>query len=157
MKQIIFLFTIAILLFVQSAAFAQRGDGHNQERWEKYKAEKVAFLTTNLDLSPAEAQKFWPVYNQMDKEKSETQMKRRELEQKVREAGEKISDDEIIKLTREIASNMQKEGALNTKYNEEFLKILPPKKVLQLYKAEGEFRMHMFRKYRERNKEEKCP
>lgn len=159
MKKILFLFTISIFLLSQTQAFAQRGEGHNKERWEKYKAEKVSFLTTNLDLSPAEAQKFWPVYNQMEKEKSEMQMIRRELEQKVRDAAETLSDSEIVKLTREFASNQEKEGALNSKYNEEFLKILPPKKVLQLYKVEGEFRMHLFKKYRDKGKDEnkKCP
>lgn len=158
MKQIVFILTIGFFLFSQQESYAQRGEGHNKERWEKYKLEKIAFLTTNLDLTPAEAQKFWPVYNQMEKEKEEMQMKRRELEQKVRNAEETLSDKEIIKLTREFASNQEKEGALSHKYNEEFLKIIPPKKVLKLYKVEGEFRMHMFKKYREKSKkEEKHP
>ncbi len=154
MKRIIFLLTIAVLLFAQSTVFAQRGQGHDKERWEKYKAEKVAFLTTNLDLTPEEAQKFWPVYNQMEKEKSEMQMRRREMEHKVRDAEETLSDNEIIKLTREFASTQEKEGALNTKYNEEFLKILSPQKVLKLYKVEGEFRMYLFKKYRDQNRKE---
>lgn len=155
MKRIIFLFTISAFLLLQSTAFAQRSKGHSQERWEKYKAEKVAFLTTNLDLTPEEAQKFWPIYNQMEKEKSEAQMKRRELEEKVRDSGESLSDKEIIKLTREFASTQEKEGGLSTKYNEEFLKILPPQKVLHLYKVESEFRMYMFKKYRDKSKDEK--
>uniref|UniRef100_UPI00321635DE hypothetical protein n=1 Tax=uncultured Draconibacterium sp. TaxID=1573823 RepID=UPI00321635DE len=155
MKNILFIATICLLLLNQTIASAQpQGNKSPQNRWEKYRAEKVAFLTTNLDLSPEEAQKFWPVYNQMDKEKSEAQKKRHELEQKVREAGETLSDEEIIKLTRQFASNMEKEGALSSKYNEEFLKILPPQKVLELYKVEGEFRMHMFKKFRDQRRKE---
>jgi len=153
MKRLIFLLTLSVFLIAQSTVFAQRSDSH-KDRWEKYRAEKVAFLTTNLDLTPVEAQKFWPVYNQMDKEKSEAQRKRRELEHQVRDAGETLADKQIIMLTREYASNMKKEGALNEKYNEEFLKILPPRKVLKLYKAEGEFRMYMMKKYRDKRKKE---
>jgi len=41
---------------------------------------------------------------------------------------------------------------LSEQYNEEYLKILPAKKVLKLYKVEGEFRMHMFNKMREKDK-----
>ena len=156
MKQLIFLISLSIFLIIQTNVSGQKSE-NNKERWEKYKSEKVAFLTTNLDLTPAEAQKFWPVYNQMDKEKSDVQRKRRELEHQVRDAAETLSDKEIVLLTREYASNMEKEGALNKKYNEEFLKILPPKKVLKLYKAEGEFRMYMFRKYRERRNKEEHP
>ena len=47
---------------------------------------------------------------------------------------------------------MQKEGALIASYNEKLLKVLPPKKVLKLYKTENEFRMHMIKKYRDNNK-----
>lgn len=150
MKKILFILTLSILVLSQHSVWAQRGEGNNKERWERYRSEKVAFLTTNLELTPEEAQQFWPVYNQMEKEKGEMHEKKRELEQRVRAAEETISDDEIIKLTREFASIEEKEGALSKKYNEEFLKILPPKKVLKLYKVEGEFRMHMFKKYRDR-------
>ena len=152
MKQIIILLTLGIFLLSQLNVTAQRNSDNHKERWEKYKAEKVAFVTTNLDLTPKEAQKFWPVYNQMDKQKSEAQRKRRELEQKVRNAEDSLSDEEIKKLTREFAGTMKKEGALSEQYNEEFLKILPAKKVLKLYKVEGEFRMHMFNKMREKDK-----
>ena len=97
MKPFILLFSIILLL--GQNALAQRGEGNNKERWERYKAEKVAFLTSHLDLTPEEAQKFWPVYNQMEKEKEAAHSKRRELEQKVRNSGDKLSDKEIISLT----------------------------------------------------------
>ena len=32
---------------------------------DKIKAEKIAFITAELELTPAEAEKFWPVYNKM--------------------------------------------------------------------------------------------
>lgn len=153
MKKLLIFLTFGIFILSQSIAFAQRDDSKDKDRWEKYRAEKVAFLTTNLDLSPQEAQKFWPVYNQLQKEKSLSQEKRRNLEHKLRDAEQTLSDKEIITLTREYASSMEKEGVLNTKYNEDFLKILPPKKVLKLYQVENEFRMYMFRKARDRGKD----
>ena len=126
MNKTIHIISISLLLiahsFVALAQHEKPGD-----RWEKFRAEKVSFLTAKLDLTPEEAQNFWPVYNKM----------------------ETMSDKEIIKLTREFAQKMDEEGTLATKYNEQFLKILPPQKVLKLYKAEGEFRMYMFRKYRD--------
>lgn len=152
MKNTFILLIVAFFLMGQGNVSAQKKEDHSA-RWEKYKAEKIAFLTSNLDLTPAEAQKFWPVYNQMEKEKSEAQTNRRTLEHQVRDAAETLSDKEIIELTREFASNVEKEGALSSKYNEKFLKLLPPKKVLQLYKAEGEFRMHMFNKYRNKRRD----
>ena len=155
MKRQITFYLFLLIIFSNSIVKAQRGSGYHQDRWEKYRSEKVAFLTSNLELTPAEAEKFWPVYNQMDKERWGAQKMRRELEDKVRDAGETMSDEEVIKLTREFAGSMQKEGALFAKYNEEFLKILPPQKVLNMYKADKEFRMYMIKKYRDHGKKSK--
>ena len=35
---------------------------------EKIQSLKIAFITQKLQLTPDEAQKFWPVYNQYDNE-----------------------------------------------------------------------------------------
>jgi len=147
MKREIRIVLASVIVFMSFAVIAQDKDSH-EARMEKYRAEKVSFLTTKLDLTSAEAQKFWPIYNQMDKERWDAQKSRRNLENKVSEAEESLSDNEIIKLTREFSGSMQKEAALMTSYNEKLLKVLPPKKVLKLYKAENEFRMNMIRKYR---------
>lgn len=149
MKRILYLFSI-LLLFAGQELMAQ--DDDHKDRWERIRSEKVAFLTDKLALTPAEAQKFWPVYNELESKRWEAQQCRRDLEVKVKEAEESLSDKEVIQLTRDYAGNMEKEGTLMIDYNDKFLKILPPQKVLKLYKAENEFRMYMIQKYRDRRK-----
>jgi len=153
MKRELFILLTGFLLFTFSSAIGQNQS--HEDRWEKMKAEKVAFLTTQLALTSAEAEKFWPIYNEMEKQRWDAQKARRELENKVSEAEESLSENEVIKLTREFAGSMAKEGALMSGYNEKLLKVIPAKKVLKLYKAENEFRMNMIRKYRDGDKGEK--
>ena len=153
MKKNIFLLII-ILTFTGQVLKAQEQEDDHKDRWERIRSEKVAFLTDKLELTPTEAQKFWPIYNELETKRWEAQKCRRDLEVKVKEAEESLSDKEVIQLTRDYAGNMQKEGALMIKYNEQFLKILPPQKVLKLYKAENEFRMYMIKKYRDRRRNE---
>lgn len=150
MKQQIIYFLTGAFLLLNLSVFAQ--DDSHEARREKYKTEKIAFLTSNLNLTPGEAEKFWPVYNEMEKERWEAQKARRELEMKVSDAEDSLSEKEVIKLTKDFTGSMQKEASLLTKYNDKFLTILPPKKVLKLYKSENEFRMHMIKMYRDRNK-----
>lgn len=149
MKKII-AFSLTIL-FVATVT-AQPDNKKHKGRWEKYRSEKVSFLTSNLELSPEEAQKFWPVYNQLEKERWEAQKFRREMEEKVLEAEESMSDNRTKQLTREYAGSLKKEADLMVDYNEKFLNILPSGKVLKLYKAENEFRMHMIKKFRDKRK-----
>ena len=40
---------------------------------EKMMSEKIAFITMELQLTPEEAQVFWPVYNQISQKNKETQ------------------------------------------------------------------------------------
>jgi hypothetical protein len=146
MKKSVIILIGAIFLFV-FAGFAQNREAPD---FEKFKSQKIAFLTEKINLSPKEAQDFWPVYNEFEKQKIELQQHRRQLEQKTRDENVTLSDQEIIKTTRDIAATFKKEAELSTDYNEKFLKILPPQKVLQLYRAENQFRAHMFDEYRKK-------
>jgi len=136
------------MIFATSMAFAQRN--HDNSQFEEFKSQKISFITEKLNLSPKEAQEFWPVYNQFEKEKMDIQKTRRELEQKTRDENLKMSDQEIIRTTRSIASTFKKESELIESYNERFLKILPPQKVLLLYRAENQFRVYMFEQFKKR-------
>jgi len=148
MKRII---SSLIIILIIALTNAQAQNKKHEEKWEKFRSEKIAFLTSSLELTPQEAEKFWPVYNQMEKERWEAQKLRREMGEKIRDAEQSLSEREITELTREFANSMQKEAHILVKYNEKFLKILPPAKVLKLYKAENEFRMYMIKKFRDRH------
>lgn len=150
----IFKIVIVVILLISSVSVKAQDENKGKSRWERFRAEKVSFLTEKLELTPTEAQKFWPVYNELEKSRWEAQKARRDLEARVHDVEEKnLSTKEIIQLTRDYSSSMEKEGELYVKYNEEFLKILPPEKVLNLYRSENEFRMYMIRKYRDRDDE----
>lgn len=143
-----FIIWVLGMTIASTMAFAQRN--HDNSQFEEFKSQKISFITEKLNLSPREAQEFWPVYNQFEKEKMELQKTRRELEQKTRDENLKMSDQEIIRITRNIASTFKKESELIESYNERFLKILPPQKVLLLYRAENQFRVHMFEQFKKR-------
>ena len=60
---------LAACLLLAGALFAQpQGNKPSEEQrkkeFERIQSEKIAFITQELDLSPEEAQVFWPVYNQ---------------------------------------------------------------------------------------------
>jgi hypothetical protein len=73
---------------------------------------------------------------------------RRELEKGLKEKIENLSDDKYVELTKKMVSFQKAEGDIFVEYNEKFLKILPPKKVVQLYVAEMEFKGFLLREYK---------
>ena len=49
--------------------------GNHQQMKERLQAEHIAFLTEKLELTPEEAQVFWPVYNKAKAEQKERDRK----------------------------------------------------------------------------------
>ena len=107
-----------------------------EEMKAKFHTDKVAYLTTRLELTSDESDKFWPIYNEFDDKRIDIQMARYSMEGKIMMNRGSLTDDEIIKFIKDINNSKLEEDQLNVKYNEKFLKILPPKKVLALYLAE---------------------
>ncbi|HEY3371748.1 MAG TPA: hypothetical protein VGK10_12910 [Prolixibacteraceae bacterium] len=146
MKKLYIIIILAIFSF--SVIHAQDRRGNNPEMFEKIKAEKISFFTSKLDLTPSEAQSFWPVYNEFEKKRFEIKQQIHEFERMPDEEFAKLSDSEIEKLTNNYIGSFEKEALLLKEYNKQFLKILPKKKVLMMYRTENEFRSHLIREYR---------
>ncbi len=145
---------IILMIFCFTGLKAQERRGGNPEMFEKIKAEKISFFTSKLDLTPAEAQKFWPVYNEFEKKRFDIQRQIHQFEHMSDEEFAKLSDSEIEKLTNNYVGSFEKEALLLKEYNKQFQKILQKKKVLMMYRTENEFRSHLIREYR-RGREEK--
>jgi len=133
----------AIFVFAFSSSVNAQPDRGPQHHREQLESQKIAFLTKELELTPQEAQVFWPVYNQFDD-------KRRALKQNfgrnVRPENldiDKLSDKEATELADGQIIEAQKLIDLRKEYHAQFKSILPPKKVLKLYEAERGFQKEL--------------
>ena len=132
----------AITLFSMSAI------AQPKENWkERIQSEKIAFITLELDLTPEEAQVFWPVYNQIENRKGESQKAVMTSYKALLEAlkSETATEKEINKLLDEYlaAKLAQKDSSKDDAAK--FRKVLPGKKVAKLYVAEEKFRRNHLR------------
>jgi hypothetical protein len=138
-------YTFAIIL-ASLQSFAQP---HGPERREKVESMKIGFLTEKLDLTPDEAQKFWPVYNEY-RNKIEALRKTRKKDMKDDpEQMETLSDKEIESIVDNEIVFRQKELDIIKEYHSKFKAVLPIKKVGRLYRAEEMFKRELLRKIKE--------
>lgn len=115
---------------------------------EKIRAEKVAFLTSEIDLSVAEAQKFWPIYNQMNEELDKLFTEERDINYNIKMNKSSLSDKEISeKLDRLIRIKIERVKIEET-YHKKFCEVLPISKVASLYEGDRQFRKHLLQKYK---------
>jgi hypothetical protein len=106
-------FVLFALLF--TAGFTIRAQNGN-----RLEALKIAYITNKLNLSPEEAQGFWPIYNQYSLELKVARLKA------INNKSSEIELDENI-------LNIRK------KYSTLFSQVLPPAKVDTFFKSEKEF------------------
>lgn len=155
MKRGFVLIAAAVALFVSLSASAQgpvRGPQGNDfaKQWqERIQSEKIAFLTNEMQLTPKEAQVFWPVYNEAQKEQeaiiSEALKAYGALDKAVREGK---SGKEIEALLKDYANALDKDTT-SSKYVEKYLKILPSEKVAKLFIGEEKFRQSQILRLRQ--------
>ncbi len=135
----------AMMLAFTVSASAHRNCGKD---WtEKMMSEKIAFLTVELEITPEEAQTFWPVYNEVNKEKDIAMHKvfkaYKELEDAL-EAGK--SDKEIGKLLDNYLEALDDQKEVDKDAFEKYSRVLPVDKVAKLYIGEEKFRRQHIRK-----------
>lgn len=128
------LLTVLSLLFAMQFGFAQddvpAGQPIPEQKKKEIEALRIAFISKELDLSPEDAQKFWPVFNQYNKEIQAT-----------------LGDHDGDVIDRE-------ERVLNVrkKYREQFSKIIGADRMNRMFNADTKFR-HMLIKMIQRQRQ----
>lgn len=128
---------VLIALFASLTALAQPGTGHPNR--DKMQAQRVAFITNNLNLTPDEAKVFWPVYNEYETKRQEIVKTFRQQNQAKRVDPDQLSEKEALELADNQIIEAQKLLDLRKEYHIKFKQVLPAKKILKLYDSEREF------------------
>ena len=119
---------ISMILFsFTGAVFAQVPQEADSKQQEKLQSLYVAYITQKLELTSAEAQEFWPVHNDFDREIKGVDINLPELDREQR-----ILD-------------------IKKRFEPRFTKILrSPKRVDMLYRSHGEWRRKLIERLRNR-------
>lgn len=142
MNKILLLITLVLFSLTYTKA---QGPGR-----EKIKALKVAMITEKLNLTPDEAEKFWPVYNKHDEAMDDLRHKERKYFGKRSEDVTNISEADATKLLAEFDMVNEQRYKLGSNFVKELKKILPNKKIVLLFKAEEEFKRKLLQRMRQR-------
>lgn len=143
MKKIISVLALAVL--VCTAAFAQNEKG-NKEQWrEKVRAEQAAYIKAELKLSDEEAQKFWPVYEDIQAKRREAFKESFDAMKALKEDLDKGGDSE--KSLDKYLSAKKKIQDLDNDAVKKYSKVLPKEKVARLVLSEERFRHNQIGKF----------
>lgn len=134
----IFLFAVAL----QLSLHAQTNDRPLEERIE---AQRVAFITQRVNLTPEEAQAFWPIYNEY-RDKEKMLKKNRPIRDEVMDMDEADAE----KYLDNLLTIEQQELDLKKEYTQRLKSVISVKKILRFYAAERMFKERLLQAMNQR-------
>lgn len=144
MKKIFTILTALCFIAVTGTAAQPK----NREDWkQKMMNEKIAFLTTELNITPEEGQVFWPVYNKVNQEKDAAMRNVFKAYRNLAKATEEgVKGKELEKLLKDYLNAQQAQREVEEESAEKFMKVLSTEKTAKLYLAEERFRRRQIHK-----------
>ena len=132
--------TLAILFLSASLSFAQPG---NESRKEKIESLKIAFITTELELTPEESEKFWPLYNEMELKLKKVRKERRQLGEDLKNKLDQLSDADIKSKVNSVLDKDIEESEIKKTYTQKFAEVIGYKKAVKLLSLEQRFKREL--------------
>lgn len=137
---------LLIVLFIAPYGFSQLTEKEKKEaRKDKIEQLKIAFITKELDLTTDEAEKFWPVYNEMSNKIDEENKARRKTAKDLKANLETLSEEDIKTKTNSVLDADINVAQLKKDYNEKIAVIIGYKKATKLLSLETRFKRELLK------------
>jgi len=133
--------TCCFIIFSCFPILAQDNNG----QFERIETAKIAFITNRLDLSPQEAQRFFPIYNQYQQEIGNIIREKRPPRPQ-RPGSARPGSMNALDFDSDIL-------ACKKKYLEKFKAVIPASKATRFFDVERDFRDQLFKELESRNRE----
>ncbi|MFL1011191.1 sensor of ECF-type sigma factor [Flavisericum labens] len=135
-------FIIPILvLFISVSAFSQH-------RGDKFKKLKIPFISERVNLTPDEAEKFWPIYNAYEEASSKLRHEKiRSIHREIKDNRDGISETKAKELLENLTKYENELQAEELKLIKQLQKIISNKKIILLKMAEEDFKKRLFDRY----------
>jgi hypothetical protein len=121
-----------------------------KQDWDKIKSLKIAFITERLNLSPEEAQSFWPIYNEhQSKREGLFREERFEIGSEIKNL-DALSDAQASALLIRMQKLEEEKHKLEKSYIEKISKTISAKKTILLMRSEEDFKRQLIKQYRQK-------
>ncbi len=136
MKNILWLLLTLLIL----TGLRVNAQNPNRENLNSY---KIGFFTKRLNLTPSEAEIFWPVYNEYQDQKSRLQLEKVLIIKNFNQNESILTDKQITESGDKLIGLIEQETSLAVKFHNRLKEILAPAKVLRFYQAETQYRAQL--------------
>lgn len=140
-----------VLPFASALAQAENDSVSNDDsrrRWiANVKDYKYQMLEREAQMSPEQAEQFFPLYQEMERKVFSVNLEARKLEMQVSENFDNATDTDFKEAAQALSDVKVREAEIEQEYYPQFAKILTDKQLFLLKRAETHFATDMLRHY----------
>ncbi|MDO5665449.1 MAG: hypothetical protein Q4G63_09355 [Bacteroidia bacterium] len=143
-KNIILLCFAFTISFFASTATAQV----RKMNMAEYEKKKMEYIQKEAALTKEEANRYFPLYNELSKKRFELHKQHRDKVEKMKQSDKNMSNEEYRQLLENDVELKLKEAELDKEYSEKLEKALSPEKLYRAQQAERKFMQQEVMKFR---------
>jgi hypothetical protein len=132
--------TIFLLIILLSPLSWISAQNTNLEKLNNY---KIGFFTKKLNLTSAEAEKFWPVYNDYQNQRNQIQFEKMKLNRNFNQNENSLSDAQLEEMGDKYVDCLVRESTLAVAFHKKLKEVLSPAKVILYYQAENQYKIQL--------------
>ncbi len=141
--------TLFLIATLATWAGAQEFEEEMDNLGGKIRAQRVAFITERLRLTPNESEKFWAIHNEYEQKQSDIR-KRFKPKKTIADMND-AEADQFINARMDMESELL---SLKRDYIRKFRDVVPARKLVVYEKADRDFKIFMLEKVRERRQQQ---
>ncbi len=139
-----------VLTLVLGALFAAPKLQAQEQGRDRIKALKIAFISEKLALTPKEAEKFWPIYNEHEQAADLLRQKERKYFGRNSADAATLTEAEASQLLKELESMHEERFKIGKAYVQKLKSVIPEQKIILLLKTEENFKRKLIQQFRQR-------
>jgi predicted signal transduction protein with EAL and GGDEF domain len=143
---------IILLIAFSFDAYSQPPGGgrklgqQRQQKKERVKQLKIAYFTEELELTEDEAEKFWPVYNEMEQKMKDEKKKKNAATNAIKTGIDTLSDSEIETKMKEALDARIQEAEVQKEYLLKIGDVIGFKKAAKVVSLEAQFKRELVKR-----------
>jgi hypothetical protein len=126
--------------------------GQDKAAMQKIESARIALITERLELTPDQAEKFWPLYREYN-------LQRRQMREEFRNTRQSadmqnLSEEQSKELMQQTMNLKQQELNLERKYAERMTQVISTQQMLRLRNAEKEFQQRLLQRIQQQRQQQ---
>ena len=146
MKKLLLILTIVVTI----SLLGLNAQNQNPDKFSTY---KIGFFTKKMNLTSQEAEKFWPVYNDYQKQKNLIQREKIMLIRDFNQNESVLDDSQLTEMGDRLIKYISDESSLAVAFHKKIREVLAPAKVIKYYQAENQYKIQLLRELQEKNQQ----